>query len=201
MKTRNRGLIYLITGILILAMSACTPSDGGLPDTGDNQQPGSEAGLANTQWSLVSYGQPGSETQVIEGTEVTLQFEAGNQAGGSGSCNTFGAQYEVMDGRLAFTQIISTEIACTIDGVMEQEQQYFQALQTAGEYELTDGQLTIWYGDGQGVLNFVPSVPSAAILLPLAFFLSVLSPDAQEPNALIYLAYLGAVLLVAGVLA
>jgi hypothetical protein len=38
--------------------------------------------------------------------------------------------------------------------------------------------------------------PTAAVLLPLAFFLSVLSPDAQEPNALIYLAYVGAVVLV-----
>ncbi len=44
------------------------------------------------------------------------------------------------------------------------------------------------------------SVPLAAILLPAAFFLSVLSPDATEPNALIYLAYVGAVILIAGTL-
>lgn len=44
------------------------------------------------------------------------------------------------------------------------------------------------------------AVPLAAILMPLAFFLSVLRPDATEPNALIYLAYLGAVLVIAGVL-
>ena len=44
------------------------------------------------------------------------------------------------------------------------------------------------------------SVPSAAILLPAAFFLSVLSAEAQEPNGLISLAYVGAVLLAAGVL-
>jgi hypothetical protein len=31
--------------------------------------------------------------------------------------------------------------------------------------------------------------PAAAILTPAAFFLSVLSPEATEPNALIYLAY------------
>jgi len=41
--------------------------------------------------------------------------------------------------------------------------------------------------------------PIAAILVPAAFFLSVLSPDATVPNALIYLAYVGAVL-AAGVL-
>jgi len=44
------------------------------------------------------------------------------------------------------------------------------------------------------------SIPIAAILVPAAFFLSMLSPDATAPNGLIYLAYLGAVLLAAGVL-
>jgi len=44
------------------------------------------------------------------------------------------------------------------------------------------------------------SIPIAAILVPAAFFLSVLSPDATAPNALIYLAYVGAVALAAGVL-
>ncbi|CAN5713774.1 hypothetical protein BH24ACT21_BH24ACT21_06710 [soil metagenome] len=44
------------------------------------------------------------------------------------------------------------------------------------------------------------SIPAAAILLPAAFFLSVLSPDATEPNSFIYLAYLGAISLAVGLL-
>lgn len=44
------------------------------------------------------------------------------------------------------------------------------------------------------------ALPSTAILLPTAFFLSVLSPDATEPNAIIYLAYLGAVILIIALL-
>jgi hypothetical protein len=44
------------------------------------------------------------------------------------------------------------------------------------------------------------SIPAAAVLLPAAFFLSVPSPEATEPNALIYLAYVGAVSLTAGLL-
>ena len=44
------------------------------------------------------------------------------------------------------------------------------------------------------------SIPAAAVLLPAAFFLSVLSPDATEPNAMIYLAFVGAVSLALGVL-
>lgn len=43
-------------------------------------------------------------------------------------------------------------------------------------------------------------VPLAAILMPAGFFLSILSPDATEPNALIFLVYAGGVFLVAGVL-
>jgi hypothetical protein len=43
-------------------------------------------------------------------------------------------------------------------------------------------------------------IPAAAVLLPAAFFLSVLSPNAAQPNALIYLAYLGALFLAGGLL-
>lgn len=43
-------------------------------------------------------------------------------------------------------------------------------------------------------------VPTAAILVPAAFFFSVLSPDAIKPNDFIYLAYIGAVLLVVGLI-
>ena len=40
--------------------------------------------------------------------------------------------------------------------------------------------------------------PVAAILMPLAFFLSVLSPEATEPNAMIYLAYVAGIVLAVG---
>ena len=44
------------------------------------------------------------------------------------------------------------------------------------------------------------SFPAAALLMPLAFFLSVLSPEATEPNAMIYLAYVAGVVLAVGLL-
>jgi len=43
-------------------------------------------------------------------------------------------------------------------------------------------------------------IPLAAILLPAAFFLSMLSPEANEPNGFIYLAYVGAIFLVIGLI-
>jgi len=49
--------------------------------------------------------------------------------------------------------------------------------------------------------QFVRSaIPSAAIFLPAGFFFSVLSPKATEPSALIYLAFVGAVVLASGLI-
>jgi hypothetical protein len=51
----------------------------------------------------------------------------------------------------------------------------------------------------EGLKRVVRSaIPTSAILLPAAFFLSVLSPNATRPNQSIYLAYVGAVILAIG---
>jgi hypothetical protein len=44
------------------------------------------------------------------------------------------------------------------------------------------------------------SIPVAALLLPIAFFLSIARPDAERPNRLVNVAYLGAVCLTVGTL-
>jgi hypothetical protein len=64
------------------------------------------------------------------------------------------------------------------------------ALRYVDEANLSAGARTIARG----------AIPAAAILMPLAFFLSVLRPEATQPNGLIYLAYVGAVVLAAGLL-
>ena len=44
------------------------------------------------------------------------------------------------------------------------------------------------------------SLPAAAVLMPLGFFLSVLPPEATEPNGIIYLTYVAGVVLAVGLL-
>lgn len=44
------------------------------------------------------------------------------------------------------------------------------------------------------------TIPAAAILLPAAYFLSVVRPDVEHPNKLINLAYLGAASVTVGVI-
>jgi hypothetical protein len=65
--------------------------------------------------------------------------------------------------------------------------------------------ITLNYGDEANLSKRLKAIvreaiPSAAILLPMGFFLSVLSPDATDPNAFIYLAYIGALVLITGLL-
>lgn len=146
----SKNLLYLIIGVLTLSLPACATVSEETPMPGGD---GAETSLASTRWRLVSYGQPGSETPIMEGTEVNLQFEDDNQSGGFGGCNTFGAQYEVSDGnQLSVTNIVSTLMACNDEGLMDQETRYLDALQSAESFELTGDSLMIRYGGG--VLNF-----------------------------------------------
>ncbi|GLH63048.1 hypothetical protein [Parageobacillus sp. G301] len=66
--------------------------------------------------------------------------------------------------------------------------------------------ITLRYVDETGLSDgwkrFIrSSIPTSAIFLPAAFFFSVISPNATKPNAFIYLAYVGAVLLATGLIA
>jgi hypothetical protein len=42
--------------------------------------------------------------------------------------------------------------------------------------------------------------PVAALLLPVAYFLSIARPDAERPNRLVNLAYVGGIVLVVGMI-
>lgn len=154
MKIMNKRLMTFVTGFLILIQSSCAAANNELPET--DPGPGSAAGnnLVGTRWRLMSYGQPGSENAVLDGTEITLEFVEGNQTGGSGGCNTFGAHYQISGGEISFSEVISTLLACPNEDATEQEQAYFEALRTANEFDLSDGQLRIWYDNRQSVLNF-----------------------------------------------
>lgn len=163
-----KKLVSLFVTGSILVLTACSALNDGLPPTGGVETSGANESLANTRWRLVSYGEPGSEIPILEGTEVTLQFEEGSQAGGTGGCNTFGAKYEVNgENALSITKVVSTLIACSEENLMEQEKEYFDALQSADSFEISDNSLTVRYGGGQGVLNFLmvtSNIPNSVYL-------------------------------------
>jgi heat shock protein HslJ len=127
---------------------------------------GFPTGLENTQWSLVSFGAPGADQPLVEGSAITLML-AGGKVGGSGGCNSYGGTYQVDGNNITFGEIIHTERACADQTMTEQEQRYFQALQSAREYQVNGDQLEITYDNG--VMTFEPaqaSVPTEPTATP-----------------------------------
>jgi heat shock protein HslJ len=123
---------------------------------------GTETGLENSSWSLIEFGPAGAEQPVVQGSAITLMF-GGGQAVGSGGCNSYGGPYQVDGNTITFHEIIRTEKACADQRVTEQEQRYFQALETASEYQVEGDQLRITYDSGNGVLIFEAAPPAAPI--------------------------------------
>jgi heat shock protein HslJ len=169
MMKRIKKMIYLLYVVVLLALTSCEPSENETPTIQETFPPGADSRLESTSWRLVSFGPLTSETQVIEGTNITLEFDGNVKAGGFSGCNTYNAEYVVSGGnRISIEEIIATEIACTAEGVMEQESAYYEALRSIERYENAGDRLTLWYNQGQSALNFtrltgstpVPATPS-----------------------------------------
>jgi heat shock protein HslJ len=134
--------------LLLISLSLVTASCG-------SGQPGATELAIPSKWSLVSFGKTGAETPVVEGSAITLELNEDNQLGGSGGCNSYGAQYSLEGQTLTVKEVVSTLMACADDLVMQQETQYFTALQNISSFEISGDTLTIYYDNGQSQLNFV----------------------------------------------
>jgi heat shock protein HslJ len=110
--------------------------------------------LTNTRWRLVSFTESNTESPALEGPDVMLEFRTNGRVGGSGGCNSFGGEYTAQGDRLEFGAVMSTKRACMDEGRMQQEQRFFQALQSARSFELAEGTLKVSYDEGRGVLTF-----------------------------------------------
>jgi heat shock protein HslJ len=151
---KSKRKISIFLGMTFLWLAACTTQPGSLPDTGSGQTSQAANSLEGTKWNLVSFGEQGAETPLIENSSITLEFDSGEQASGSAGCNSYSAQYKAQGNSVFFGEITRTLRACQQAGIDQQEQSYFQALETVSKFELPGDRLTIWYNEGQSDLNF-----------------------------------------------
>lgn len=107
-------------------------------------------------WSLLTYGQGGTEEAVIDGSTIALTINADGTLGGSSGCNTYSGSYTVNNDALSVSGLASTKMACAEAALMDQEQAYLTALEGAERFVFEGDRLIIQYNGLQSSLIFVP---------------------------------------------
>ena len=104
--------------------------------------------LAGTRWNVVNFNNGmGAVTGTIADTSITLAFDGSGQATGNAGCNTYSAVYRAGGNTLTVERPNATMQFCeTPEGVMQQEQQYLAALQSAATFNLSGDQLQVRSG-------------------------------------------------------
>jgi len=154
--------------ILPMVTLGCASSDTPSPGAGAREtsvEPSGGTGdadsLADRHWSLEVFGGPGAGDPPVEETEITLSFTRDGQANGTGGCNRYFGSFESgEDGALSFGPLGATRMACPTE-IMDQETAFFRALEGASRYVIDGDRLTLFSGDGTGVLTFV-ELPASA---------------------------------------
>jgi len=134
---------FLAATLVVLSVVAC----------GAVTNAGSVDALTGVAWEATQVGgQP-----VATAAPVTLSFADGKASGRSG-CNRYSGTVTVDAGRIRFSEIMSTKMACAEEGAMMTEMAYLQALSGAEAWSVSgDGLLTI--SGSKGAILFKPAAP------------------------------------------
>jgi len=116
-----------------------------------------EQGLEGTSWQVISYNNgKGGVTSLIIGTEITAKFGEDGQLTGNSGCNSYFAEFKTDGDNIIIGTAGSTEMACLEpEGVMEQEQQYLAALETADTYKIVGLNMEMRTSEGSLVATFL----------------------------------------------
>ncbi|MBV9788881.1 MAG: META domain-containing protein [Chloroflexi bacterium] len=108
--------------------------------------------LFETPWQLTTFVEGDAASSTIAGTKVTLRL-ANGVARGTAGCNRYSGAYTTSEDKIAISQVISTKMACTATGVMEQETRFLNALGAAESWTIDGETLTLKYQGGELIFN------------------------------------------------
>jgi heat shock protein HslJ len=104
--------------------------------------------LAGTAWQVSSYNDgTGAVVSVLGSTTLTAVFDQ-SQVSGNGGCNAYSGPYWVSGANIAIGPLASNQMMCGEAAVMDQEQQFLVALQSASTYQLDGSRLELRRADG-----------------------------------------------------
>ena len=178
----TRRLATLLA-LAALAIAACgEPADSGnttepggtVPPTDGTTEPTNPPAtadpmdVADTSWVVVSFGLDGADDAVLADHDTHHPLRTRwVQVSGTSGCNSYGGT-TVFSGEagIAFGDLAWTEMACMDDGVMDQEQRFFQALARIDGFALSADSLVLDAADGSAVIR--AEAFDAGPVLPLA---------------------------------
>jgi heat shock protein HslJ len=101
--------------------------------------------LAGTRWNVVNFNNgAGAVAGLIQGTEISMNFDTAGRVQGKAGCNTYFANYQAGGNVLSVDRPGTTNMFCdTPEGVMEQEQQFLAALNSARTFQISANPLQI----------------------------------------------------------
>jgi heat shock protein HslJ len=129
--------LFVVSGLIL---SACASQ-------------GASAGLAGTSWKLVSYGPSGNQTPAAPGVETNMDFGKDGTVSGNLGCNAFSGNYQVKNGNIVFSQMISTMMAC-LGPQMTQEGIAFKVMTGTVHFIVAGNTLTIYAASGANAIIF-----------------------------------------------
>ena len=135
-------VIGLCTSLLVLA--ACASTTSPLASGGD---------LTGQVWELSLL----NDKAPLSGTNISIQFTAGEKLGGSSGCNQYSGTYTASGNSLKIASpLASTMMACPQE-IMDQESEYLKALGEVKTYSVTGDQLTLYGTKDKSILVYKAS--------------------------------------------
>ncbi len=112
--------------------------------------------LSGTSWQVISYNNgKQAVVSVTLGTELTAQFGEDGELNGNAGCNDYFGPYDTNGNTISMGPLGATRKACEEpEGVMEQETQYLQALETAATYKIDGNKMEMRTAEGSMAANF-----------------------------------------------
>jgi heat shock protein HslJ len=120
--------------------------------------------LTDRTWTLTHLTLDGQDQPLVASHPITVRFRSQDrEVLGSGGCNSYGGSYLVVGNMLRITNLQITLMACvdattlqTDGGVMNQENNYMQALSESDSYHLDGDTLRLQGNGGRTTLTFRP---------------------------------------------
>lgn len=156
---------------------SATPTPASSTPTPESTPPGTPtptvdqlAALTANAWVAVAVDDGTGLVATLTDTKPTAVFGTSGALSGSGGCNSYSATYNVSGDEVKIGNTVSTLIACVGGGVMEQEQRFFKALESARTFTLEPGALQLRKADGTTAALLVEAIPAPTDTFPIFTF-------------------------------